>query len=56
MKQYAASRDDEASEQGVSDVRLHLNAALELSDSLALPPQIGAKIQEIVDLLDSDIL
>jgi hypothetical protein len=31
-----------------------LDEALNLADALALPPEIGAKLQEVIDLTEND--
>ena len=39
-------------EEGRGQLLQLLNEALSLADALALPPEIGARIQEVIDLAD----
>jgi hypothetical protein len=39
-------------EEGREQLLQLLNEALGLADALALPPEIGARIQEVIDLAD----
>lgn len=41
-------------EEGKEQLLQLLNEALGLADALALPPEIGARIQEVIDLADGD--
>lgn len=55
MAQHASPPVVEANGAGVLRLRNHLFEALELADSLALPPEVGARIQEILDLIEDRI-
>jgi hypothetical protein len=39
-------------DEGREQLRQLLNEALGLADALALPPEVGARIQEVIDLAD----
>jgi hypothetical protein len=39
-------------EEGREQLLQLLNEALGLADALALPPEIGARIQEVIDIAD----
>lgn len=42
-----------ASKQNLADVRALLVGALERVDEMRLPPEVGARLQELIDLLES---
>jgi hypothetical protein len=46
-----SSSEAGANQPNVEDVLAHLERALEIVDSLDLPPQIGARIQHAIDTL-----
>ena len=39
-------------EEGRHQLQRQLNEALELVDELGLPPEIGARLQEVIDLVE----
>lgn len=41
--------------EGQQQFRRLLNEALNLADALALPPEIGARLQEVIDLCDETL-
>lgn len=40
-------------EEGKIQLQEHLAQALSLADALALPPEVGARIQEVIDLFET---
>jgi len=42
-------------EENEQRLRLFLNDALHLADSLELPPEIGARLQEVIDLVEGHL-
>lgn len=52
MSQPTIHAQVEKVEGGKEQLLQLLNEALALADALALPPEIGARIQEVIDLAD----
>lgn len=52
MAQCALCPEGETNEGGVLQLKALLSEALGVADALRLPPQIGARIQEVLDLVD----
>lgn len=52
MSQPTIYAQAEKAEEGKEQLLQLLNEALGLADALALPPEIGARIQEVIDLAD----
>jgi hypothetical protein len=42
-------------EESINQLQSFLTEALNLADSLALPPEIGARIQEALDSMESSL-
>jgi len=55
MAEDAMSPDSETHYEGVQQLKAHIGEALQLADSLSLPPEVGARIQEVLDLIDECI-
>lgn len=49
---HPQSADPQENEQRLRQL---LNGALDLADSLALPPEIGARLQEVIDQVESHL-
>ncbi len=52
MSQNANCRHAPAGGEGEQQLRRLLTEALHLADRLVLPPEIGARIQEVLELVD----
>ena len=52
MSQPTIHAQTENSGEGKEQLLQLLNEALAVADALALPPEIGARIQEVIDLAD----
>jgi hypothetical protein len=52
MSQPTISPKARSVEDGKDQLMRLLNEALNLADELALPPEIGARIQEVIDRAD----
>lgn len=50
MSQPTTSPQSENVDEGKEQLLRLLNETLNLADSLGLPPEIGARIQEVIDL------
>ena len=37
-------------------LKAHLVAALDIADELAIPPEIGARLQEVIDLVEACVV
>lgn len=54
MAHDAVSHEGEDVRQGVIELKAHVSEALKLADRLSMPPELGARLQELLDLVDDN--